>query len=306
MGSQTCGRPILKRTFSVLLSWLCLFFHVPPASCFDCGVFLEAGRVSSLEIKECSGLVASRKNPGILWLHNDSGDTARLFAIKEDGSLWGIYRLYYAGAVDWEDIAWGPCTGEAKEDDCLFVGDIGDNRRSRDGIQIYRVREPVVSRQSNREPIILKGVERFDGVYPDGPHDAETLLVDPAGGIPYLVTKDIKGPTCVYRFPPGFSSSQKVTLELVTCLDGVYSVTAGDVFPSGSRVVLRDYSYAYCYTRPRGADFAAVFSSIPRRLTLAPEDQGESLAVGIFGEALFTVGEGRNVPIHKALCTSPP
>ncbi len=306
MGSESHGRTILQIIFSGLLSMACLFFcDVLPAISSEYGVFSEVGRISSREISECSGLVASRRNPGILWAHNDSGDLARLFAVREDGSLRGIYRLYHAGAVDWEDIARGPCTGSAKAEDCLFIGDIGDNRHSRVRIQIYRVREPLVSLQGSPETVFLKGIERFDCVYPDGPHDAEALLVDPASGIPYLVTKEIEGPTWVYRFPSGFSSGQQITLERIACLDNIYPVTGGDVFPDGSRVILRDYLSAYDLTRPPGGAFADVFSSLPLQITLVQEAQGESLAVGLSGEALYTVGEGYHVPIHKSLCTVP-
>ena len=41
----------------------------------------SAGSVSVSGLSECSGLVASRNNVNVLWVHNDSGDSARLFAL---------------------------------------------------------------------------------------------------------------------------------------------------------------------------------------------------------------------------------
>ena len=38
-------------------------------------------------LEEMSGIVPSRRYPGIFWVHNDSGDEARLFAIRADGSV---------------------------------------------------------------------------------------------------------------------------------------------------------------------------------------------------------------------------
>jgi hypothetical protein len=36
--------------------------------------------------------VASKRNPGILWTHNDSGDRARVFAVRaSDGNVAGAY-----------------------------------------------------------------------------------------------------------------------------------------------------------------------------------------------------------------------
>ncbi len=74
---------------------------------------------------ESSGLVVSKKNPNTIWVNNDSGDTARLFAISTTGALRGIYALDGATAFDWEDIAMGP--GPKKNVPYLYVGDTGDN-----------------------------------------------------------------------------------------------------------------------------------------------------------------------------------
>ena len=63
-----------------------------------------SGTVASAEIREASGLVASRRHPGVLWVHNDSGDTARIFATRPDGTHLGIYSIMGAGSADWEDI----------------------------------------------------------------------------------------------------------------------------------------------------------------------------------------------------------
>ncbi len=101
---------------------------------------------------------------------------------------------------DWEALALGPCRDPDKE--CLYVGDIGDNMRHRRKIQIYRVEEPTVPLDGPPVRKKLKGTERFDCIYPDGPHDAEALFVDPIAGIPYLVTKERGGSAAsVYRFP---------------------------------------------------------------------------------------------------------
>ena len=39
------------------------------------------------EIVESSGIIKSKKYPGVFWTHNDSGDSARIFAITEDGKI---------------------------------------------------------------------------------------------------------------------------------------------------------------------------------------------------------------------------
>src|SRR5512134_250324 len=77
-------------------------------------------RVANLP--EASGVAASRRTPGVLWSHNDSGEPG-LVAVATDGTTRG--RVYVAGASagDWEDIEVGPCP----QGSCVYIGDIGDN-----------------------------------------------------------------------------------------------------------------------------------------------------------------------------------
>lgn len=269
---------------------------------FLCGPFRLVGRLQSPEITECSGLVVSRKNPGVLWVHNDSGDGARLFAVSENGTLRGTYHLAHADARDWEDMALGPCAEPGR--DCLYVGDIGDNKNRRSAIQVYRVEEPSVPLEGEPVEVTLRNVERFDCRYPDGPHDAETLLVDPGTGIPYLVTKEPEGTAAgVYRFPDRPGPGKVVTLQKATTLPTLSSVTGGDVTRDGSIIFLRDYFSAYGYTRLPNFPLERAFDASPLRVPLAVEEQGESLGLAPSGTALYTTSEGLQGPIHKALCT---
>ena len=71
------------------------------------GARSSAGTLQETAITEASGIAASRKNPGVLWVHNDSGDVNRVFALTPAGTHLGIYTITGAGAVDWEDLAIG-------------------------------------------------------------------------------------------------------------------------------------------------------------------------------------------------------
>jgi hypothetical protein len=286
----------------ILALFVSLPGHAETVGGLHCGPFHEVGRFATKEITECSGLVVSRKNPGILWVHNDSGDRARLFAVKEDGSLRGIYHLDSANAVDWEDMARGPCTDP--DSDCLYVGDIGDNRLERSQIQFYRIEEPSVPLLGPPARVTLQGTERFEGKYPDGPHDAETLLVDPATGTPYLVTKEPEGKSVVYRFPGKLAPGKVVTLEKVCTLPSRFSLTGGDVTQDGSMIILRDYFSAYGYPRPAKSEFSEALKASPYWVPLAAEDQGEALGVAPSGSDIYTASEGPAGPIHKAGCTT--
>jgi len=128
-------------------------------------------------LRENSGIAASRKNPGVIWAHNDSGDAACVYAVDTQGR--SLARCTFGGveAGDCEDIAIGP--GPAKDVDYIYLADIGDNRAVRQYVKVYRAVEPTVSRQPVLQDIDLQNVETLRLRYPDGACDSETLMIDP-------------------------------------------------------------------------------------------------------------------------------
>src|SRR5688572_29836519 len=184
-------------------------------------------------LTEASGLALSRKSPGRLWAHNDSGRPV-LFALDARGAVAGQVTLAGAAVEDWEAVAVGPC-GDGS---CLYVGDIGDNEADRRRITIYRVPEPVGTGGTATASV-------FHATYPDGAHDAETLLVG-ADGRMYVVTKGETRPVAIYRFPAQLQDGQTTRLERVGAAparpEADSRITDGAVSPDGQLVVLRSRS----------------------------------------------------------------
>ena len=98
------------------------------------------GTLHSPRVKESSGIAASRAHVGVLWTHNDSGDDAYVYATDLAGADRGVVRVRGARAVDWEDIALGPCP--TRRGTCLYIADTGDNEMARKSVVIYAVAEP--------------------------------------------------------------------------------------------------------------------------------------------------------------------
>ncbi|MDQ4068195.1 MAG: hypothetical protein M3203_01750, partial [Actinomycetota bacterium] len=98
------------------------------------------GRIADRAVRESSGLAASRRNPGLLWTHNDSNDEPFLYCLDLQGRSCGTWRVTGAEAFDWEGMAAGP--GPRAGEPYLYVGDIGDNLDQRPEIVVYRVPEP--------------------------------------------------------------------------------------------------------------------------------------------------------------------
>lgn len=237
----------------------------------------EAGRVDAAGARELSGLVVSRRQDGVLWAHNDSGDQPRLFALRPDGSLLREVPVQGATATDWEDIA---ATADA-----LLVGDIGDNDGRRPQIVVDRIDEPPATGTdpAQARPVALR--------YPDGAHDAEALLADPDNGELVLVTKDLDGRSGVYAAPAkGGELRRTGTLRLGL----LQLVTAGDVSADGQTVALRTYDRIYVWTRAPGEVLTDTLKRPPCSpdLELAGEGQGEALALTADGRSAYTVPEG--------------
>ena len=162
------------------------------------GAAVLRGTIVDDRVTESSGVVASRRHPGRLWTHNDSDNPPVVFCVEPDGGSCGGWTVDGAGNLDWEDIAAGP--GPQPGEHYLYVGDIGDNTRSRDDVVVYRVVEPTVPMDPDHGGTTAPATAiRFR--YDDGPHDAESLMVHPTTGDVYVVVKQF-GDTGVYRGPP--------------------------------------------------------------------------------------------------------
>jgi hypothetical protein len=251
------------------------------------------GRLAASEATEISGLVASPTHPGVLWAHNDSGDRARIFALRSDGSLIASLDVPGAEATDWEDIAVGP-GGD------LLLGDIGDNTSVRKSIDIYRVPEPRLA----GGPTATATATRLRLTYPDGAHDAETLLADPRTGEIVVVTKRLDGRSGVYvgqapaRDEPGAAVLRRAG-ALRLGFAGL--ATAGDVSADGRTIAIRTYTALYAWTRRPGASLATTLARKPcvGSAQLGREGQGESLALSRDGRSFFTLAEGTGVALRR-------
>jgi hypothetical protein len=267
-----------------------------PSAPAICGRLRTAvtGRLAAPEATEISGLVASPTQPGVLWAHNDSGDRARIFALRSDGSLIASLDVPGAEATDWEDIAVGP-GGD------LLLGDIGDNRSVRKGIDIYRVREPRLA----GGPTTTAAATRLRLTYPDGAHDAETLLADPRTGEIVVVTKRLDGRSGVYvvRAPARDKPAEAVLRRAGSLRLGLAGLaTAGDVSGDGRTIAIRTYTALYAWTRKPGASLASTLARKPcvGSVQLGREGQGESLALGQDGRSFFTLAEGANAALRRS------
>lgn len=211
--------------------------------------------LANLRLAETSGVAVSRSQPGLLWTHNDSGDGPVIYATNLDGADLGSYAVTRADAVDWEDIAAGPCPDSNGQ--CLYVGDTGDNAERRASVQIYIVPEPPPPepRRHGRDSVRAR---RLTVRYPDRPHDVEALAVAPTGEV-LLITKGRSGGVQGFSVPASSVRADSATAVPIAVDFGIPAdagaarhVTGAALSPDGSLLVIRTYVELRTYRRVGG------------------------------------------------------
>jgi hypothetical protein len=275
----------------------------------DCPRFVLAAptarhRIANAELVEASGLVASRRNAGVFFSHNDSGGSARIFAFTALGADLGSFTLDKAKLVDWEDLAIGPGPEPGKS--YLYIGDLGQNGGRRSVVSVYRIEEPRVSVSSKPPPAPrrVSSVERLDLTYPKSMgDDSEALFVDPRTADVYVLTKARRGPTRVFRASAPLSKEHPNPLALVTELEGLGQhsiaslVTGASISEDGAQILIRTYFQAYLFRRTREESVAEALQRSPCRIPLQLEPQGEAIA-SVPGGGYVTVSEGKHPYLH--------
>lgn len=267
-------------------------------------------RVTDPALREMSGIVASRRNHGTYWVHNDSGDSARIFAIDEQGHLRATLAVAGAGAVDWEDVAIGP--GPQAWRPYLYLADIGDNLGARTEVQVYRLPEPAIDPDLPVETTV-QGAVSIGLRYPDGPHDAEALIVDPRTGDLVIITKSATGGAQpAYRAAAPIDPSGVTTLErYATVTTGpsiTGAITAADLDRSGDGLIVRTYGAVRIVAKTPKAPLSALLERAPGTRTCRPptppEVQGEAVAFESDGRGFVSVSEGGS-PVLRRYAPAP-
>lgn len=276
-----------------------------PPACPAVGAPQVRGTLAFDDLAEVSGLAASRTHAGILWAHNDSGDTARFFAVDgATGATVARFAMTGVTAVDFEDIAIGPFAGIAG--DALFLADVGDNGaiegKGRASIVIHVVAEPppAGAGPSGAVPVVAS----IPLVYPDGPVDCESFIVDPRTGDLYLVAKEVLADVPLARVfrkaAPHDPLAGTATLVEVARVPALIA-TGADIRADGAVVAIRTYLGGVLYRRGDAQTVAEALAGAPCELPWTSEAnppahaevQGEAIALLPDGTGYVTVSEGR-------------
>ncbi len=246
--------------------------------------------VTDPRLSQLSGMSARR---GTLYAVSDQGPV--VYELDEQCEVTRSVTLKQP-VVDLEDLG-------QSVDGLLWLADVGGNREPRTEVAVIRY---------NPE---TGNVVRFRMAYPDGPHDAEAVLVTPSAQV-LLVTKDETGVSGVYTVenPLQVDRVNRMTRVAEVSLreipgrtrgNGSVLVTGGAVSYDGTRFVLRTYKDAYEWDAPDTDIVAALVNGRPRVVPLPETPQGEAVTYDEGGAALLVGGEQLPAPVHRVSLTRP-
>jgi hypothetical protein len=263
-----------------------VFGAAAPAAAAPVQAAAETGQPSTIcqvtdpRLPELSGLVVVGDQMVAI---NDGGDQITVYVLDMSCAVVDV-RTAPVDPYDPEDMAVGP-------DGTVWLADTGDNRTDRPTVALLAL-----------HPDGSTGVYRMS--YPDGPHDAESLLLTP-DGTPYVVTKEIMGSSGVYRPSVPIAEGIVVPLARVATVNftltgteggpvgraGQLMATGGAVSRDGTLLALRTYTDAYVWPLSN-SDVPTALAGTPVRIALPPAPQGEGISFSADDRQLVVAGEG--------------
>ena len=285
-------------------------------------ISLEVLKMSDDRTLKLSGLAASRRNDGVLWVTTDADDTDShpthpsrgLYALNIEGVASTVVELQNA-AGDlvkqgvFLDIATGP--GPLKGSSYLYVADASvDDNKSSETLLIHRVPEPVLLHEEHAggfetspfpSQLSLPGAVAITVLFAERPTRKNTktlvLLIDPEYGEIVLIVEDEDDRRDVYGSPLGAAftpGATTVALEQKGVLHGGIAVIGGDVAQDGSEILLKSTQEVFYYRRLRVyLDSLHVLSQVLLNAHAIPfsHAEGTEIAFASNSTGFFTFGE---------------
>ena len=258
-----------------LVTLACTPLALAGPGCAEAGQAIELTR----ELDETSGVAVSRRNPAVLWTHNDGNSD--LFALDLSGAVLASFEIE-GRLSDWEDLEVAACGAGS----CLYLADTGDNAERRAVARVLRIEEPEVGPDGSTEEL---RPDVFPVRFPAGPRDVEALFVLP-DEVVYLVSKGENEPVAVYRYPGPLRPDTVMLEEVQRLTTGpeqlLNRVTGASASPAGDWVAVRTYQ-ALRFYRPEAGRLVPVEGGLVNLRSLR-EIQGEAIGLGPEGLAVLT------------------
>lgn len=245
-------------------------------------------------LNEISGLVASHTHNGVYWGINDSANAAILFALDKNGKARTRINVRGGPYRDIEALGYGNCEFAPK---CIYIADIGDNSRERRRIRILIIKEPELS------AIDAQILQTIYIDYPNGPRNAEALIIRPTDGAIFIIEKlggkNRHNNPIIYKIPRPNPNIIEARVKAVPVAEisnqakntiGLGSITDASFLNSGNGLFIRDYSNLYYTNEP--IETGKIINLEAIKIPYMP--QSEAIAVSKDDSELVITSEGRH------------
>ena len=299
---------MMKNKVFFLLSFYFLLVSCEPKPTPDPGItgaesnyaeFEDRGLIENSSLKEASGLVASRKNVGYLWAHNDSGDENRIFLIDGYGKGKREFKLQGAENRDWEDMG---IVSETDGSATIYLADFGDNNANYSSYALYWCKEPMVDANTPLANTISQ-VSKLTFNLSDGARDMECLLIDQKTKDIFIISKResnkrlykisassvIAGGSAKAEFIRELNFSKPLSSDS-RFVTPAY-ITGGSISPDNSEILVKNYFEIYYWKRKAGESISDALSRTPKTVPYKMEYQGEGITFAADGNGYFTISE---------------
>jgi hypothetical protein len=252
------------------------------------------GVLQNNDINEASGIVASPTFLGYFWTHNDSGDNPRLFLIDSLGQGLKEFNIANVTNRDWEDISMHKDPTTKKN--YIVVAETGDNRAVYGEYSLLFIEEPNSNTINDNLLYVQKEIKY---TYPDGPKDAEALMIDPYTNDIFIVSKR-EANVSLYRIAFPFKLEETIITEKVLTLPLTF-ITAGDISENGEEILIKNYDSIYYFSRKQNETVIQAMTKTPIVIPYVREPQGEAICFGHDGKSFYTVSEKTSMNISPIL-----
>lgn len=296
-------RVVVRVTMSSTVAVMCTALGAPAAlaaPAYTPGS--DVCQVTDPRIVEGSGLLVRPDGYDVI---NDSGDQVEVFHLDRSCQTTAV-SVAAIDPRDTEDLAAGP-------DGLLYVADIGDNNAVRDSVAVEIV--------NPADPGAAQ-LRRFH--YPDGAHDAESLLVQSDGRM-VIVTKSLAGLSGVYRStapldhtsgaseaPEPLDKVGQLQIEKTDTPGGPVGwlgsrlLTGAAASADGTLIALRTYTEAYIWDLDSVDIAGTLVQKAATVIPLPPSPQGEAIAFDPQTNDLYLFGEGQGAAMSVLQVTTKP
>lgn len=242
---------------------------------------IQHHQLKSKQITETSGIVVHKNT---IWMHNDSGDSARIFSHTLSNQKTSIHTFDSITAQDWEDMAID------RENNTLYIADTGDNRERRTNTSIISYN--MDTKKSHVIPISFE----------TGSIDVEAIAWDPIQKELFLMSKGRKGTVHTFSLSQAHPANEPLKSLYqfsISPANGLNPerITAMDISADGLYVAVRNYIELYLWTREPQSSIPEAIKKPPCVYPLPAQKQGESIGFDDTGNSLWSISEGRHQPI---------